>query len=214
MNEELQRELAEQAALADAGEAAGVFLHELGNVLNNILLQARLMQQDAPPELQPRLADTCKNISQTAQHMKYLAQFRQARRIRPYAVDLNETLRGAAAALDLAADLPPILSTLADLKRLLDLLLRNAATGDQKPNLTTGSEGDQVNLRVRCAGIQVSDDDMPSLFEPFKRIGSVPNGLELAICRELVRRARGQMAAERDEQGRLCYLISWPRQNG
>jgi signal transduction histidine kinase len=214
MSDELQGELAEQIALADAGEAAAVFLHELGNVLNNILLQARLMQHEAPPALQQRLAETCKHISQTALHMKYLAQFRQGRRIRPYPLDVNDVVRSlvpAHAQADLTSDATSIMCTVADLKRTILLLLRNAgADKSQTISVATRREGDQVSLRIDCAGLTATDDELAHLFDPFRGSGLKPDGLELAICKELVRRARGQIIADRNDRGNLVYIATWP----
>src|SRR4051794_33393240 len=76
--------LAEETGLADAGEATGVFLHELGNVLNNLLLIARLMQRQLPEEFRSRLGESCRLISEVAGQMQQLAKFRQTRRSPPY----------------------------------------------------------------------------------------------------------------------------------
>src|SRR3954451_20260029 len=88
--------LAEEMAVADAGEAASVFLHELGNVLNNLLLNARLMQRQLPEEFRDRVGESCKLISGVAVQMQHLANFRQTRRTTPYPVDLSAVARTVA----------------------------------------------------------------------------------------------------------------------
>jgi len=212
---ETHDELMEQTALADAGEANAVFLHELGNTLNNVLLQAKLMQQSASPELQPRLADTCKHILNAAQHMKHLAQFRQSRRTKPYAVDLNGVVecvaRSAQVRLELAEGLPPLKSTVSDLKRVVSLLVKNAtSTGapTEPVGVATSGKGDQVCLLVQSNGMQVDAEALPQLFDPFHAPGRLPDSLELSICRELMRRMRGQLTADLQPAG-LAYTASW-----
>src|SRR5438105_4901778 len=88
--------LTEEMALADGGEAASVFLHELGNVLNNLLLNARLMQRQLPEEFRDRVGESCKLIGGVAVQMQHLAKFRQTRRSPPYSVDLSAAARAVA----------------------------------------------------------------------------------------------------------------------
>lgn len=211
----LRHECAEQTALADAGEASAVFLHELGNMLNNILLQAKLMQQEAPANLQPRLAQTCKHIMHSAQNMKHLAQFRQSRRATPYPVDLNaviiDAVTGSNVRLDLEAELPPIKGSVADVKRLVKLLIHNARQADADTHLvaiSTALQDGELTLRVQSDNLRVDEQVLPQLFEPFRQLGGKPDSLELAICRELVRRMRGQLSVEQNNHA-VGYVAKW-----
>src|SRR5688572_14253618 len=121
-----QQHLAEEIALADAGEATGVFLHELGNVLNNLYLSAKLMLRQLPEEYRPRLEDSCKAINAIAGQLRQLNDFRQGRRTLPYLVDLNALVQQVVAEhksadieTDLDGSLTPLPGITADLKRIV-----------------------------------------------------------------------------------------------
>lgn len=214
--------LAEETILADAGEAAGVFLHELGNVLNNLLLSARLMQRQVPEEAQERLAESCRLITQVAGQMQQLAKFRQGRRVLPYPVDLNVVVRavlkevgGKSSRVELdLVDAPALVAvTAADLGRVVRFLLQNAlaVTGEKKPVvLRTTSGPEQIRLVIEDGGPPLEDAQMRLLFEPFANLRPEQNHLELAVCKNLVRRMNGQLAADALTDG-VRFTASWPQ---
>jgi signal transduction histidine kinase len=215
-------ELAEQTALADAGEAAGVFLHELGNVLNNLLLSNRLMQRQLPEEFRTRLADSCRLITEVAGQMQQVAKFRQTRRQEVYSLDLNKLVKEvvddlgvkpAKLTLELAETPPPITATAADSKRVLRFLIQNAlaVTDKKKPVLLrTATETDQVVMVLEDSGGPLSEEQMRHFFSPFQNLRPGQNNLELAICKNLMRRMGGQLETEIIPEEGVRFRASWP----
>lgn len=210
-------ELAEQTALADAGEATGVFLHELGNLLNNLLLSARLLQRQLPEEFQPRLVETCQLITETAGQMQQLAKYRQLQRIEPYPVDLNalatEVATGASnVQLECADSLPKLPATRAEIKRIVRLLIANAHRAhDDMVRMHTWSNADHLGFTIEYGGPIRTAEQMQHYFEPFSNVRGSENNLELAMAKNVVRRLGGQLQAEALPEGGVRLIASWPR---
>ncbi len=208
----------ENVVLADGGEAAAVFLHELGNVLNNLLLSNRLMQRQLPEEHASRLTESCRLVSEIAGHMQQLARYRQTQRIAPYPVDVNGLVHQLAdeqgESIHLEGDQEPALvqATAADLRRLLRLLVQNAlAVSEKKPiRVELQRDAQQVRLSIEDNGPPVRDDQLPLLFEPFQQpLRPGQSQLELAVCRNVVRRQGGQLEAAKTPGG-LRWTVTWP----
>ena len=125
---------------------------------------------------------------------------------RPASVPLN---------LALAGELPPVLGSPADLKRLCTFLLTNAAT-------TAGSVGGSVSictdytdshvvLRVEDTGPPISSDLLHQAFEPATAVRPDTNSLELAACETLVRRLQGRIRCENRQEGGVAVSVELPR---
>jgi signal transduction histidine kinase len=214
--------LSEETNLADAGEAAGVFLHELGNVLNNLLLSARLLQRQLPDEFHEQTTESCRLISEVAGQMQQLAKFRQGRRTIPYPVDLHALVRDVIAdcgqasrvMTDLASDPAQVLATTADVRRLLRLLVQNAlavSAPDQAVSVRTLAGPKELQLVVEDNGPTLDAEQLRMMFEPFQYLRSGQSPLDLAICKNLVRRGNGQLEANLRPGGQgLRITASWP----
>jgi signal transduction histidine kinase len=221
--EAAEEELQEQTAAADVAEAFGVFLHELGNVLNNVILDLRLLEREIPEAARGRLASVGQLLASVpSQLVAPLMRYRHGRRAAARPVDLNrlagriaERARrdGAAVHTDLAPDLPPVAATPGGLGRVLRLLLSNALAVTPAARgpvaLRTRREGEGVRLCVEDGGPPVSPEALPQLFEPFLAVRAGQNGLELAVCRSLVRRLQGNLSAVNRPEG-VSFLADLP----
>jgi signal transduction histidine kinase len=218
-----EEELAEQTAGADVAEAFGVFLHELGNVLNNVVLDLRLLEREVPEEARARLKEVSLLVGSVPTALVApLMRYRQERRAPPRPLDLNrvacravERVRreGAAVRVQLAPDLPPVAGTPAGLGRVVRLLLTNALAitpaGRGPVALSTRREGDAVQLCVEDGGGPVAPEALAQLFEPFAMPRPGQNSLELAVCKTLLRRLQGNLTASSGPEG-VSFVAELP----
>ena len=221
--EAAEQELQELTGAADVAEAFGVFLHELGNVLNTLVLDVRLLEREMPQGAPARLTEIGRLAGSVPGLLGHLTRFRQARRQAPRPLDLNRVVArvvdhlaraGAAVHADLAPDLPPVSATPVALARLVRLLVENALAvtpANAGPvRLWTERANDQVRLSIADNGPPVPDETLPRLFEPFVMTREGQNGLELAICKAQVRRLLGSLEASSRPEGGVTFVIELP----
>jgi len=124
---------------------------------------------------------------------------------RPVAVPLKVVL---------VANLPRVLGSAADLKRLCVFLLTNAAVAAGSIGgsvaIRTESSNGNVLLRVEDDGPSVPSELLPHFFEPSTVGRGGTNSLELAACETLVRRLQGKIRVEsRGERG-VVVIVELP----
>ena len=212
--------LDEQTRLGDDAEATGVYLHELGNVLNNILLDAKLMQRDVPAEVANRLKDSCDLITESANQLKQLAQYRQRCRTAPYKVNIHEQIIAAIDSehsnhvrFEHTDDLPAIIATVSDVDRVLRLSLKNAlsiSSDDDAVVVTGQQEDDHVLVEMRIAKPHCAVEQIPFLLMPFHYEPERWDNLEAAVCQNLMRRMNGRLSVRGDESFGLTIQLQWP----
>ena len=218
-----ETELQELIGAADVAEAYSVFLHELGNVLNNLVLDVRLLEREIPESARGRLTEIGRLAGSVPSLVTHLTRYRQARRPRQQPVDLNDVAArvvaklaqaGAAVQAELAPDLPPVPGTPVGMGRLVRLLLTNALAVTPPSalpvRLRTEPGGEGVRLFVEDGGPPVPEGDLPHLFEPFTTTREGQNNLELAICKALLRRLFGTLEASNRPEGGVTFLAELP----
>lgn len=209
----------EQQRMADAGEAAAVFLHDLGNALNNVLLDNRLLQRELPAEHQDRLTESCNIIIETAKQMQQLAEYRQERRPDPYPVELNNALNEFAATnsnwdgrieIHSAENQLYVLSTITDLERVFRLLVDNILrmVGDEGTLVLTVTESDQsALLEFRTSDFTPTSEELAEMFVPFLPKSVPQNSLEMTVCQNIIRRMKGTIRpAQGDPDGFTLHI--------
>jgi signal transduction histidine kinase len=222
LREDLQSELARQAGLCMLGELTGLVGHDFNNALNSIVLHVAVIGLDAPEKVRTELGVIRQLATNAAGQVRKLQQFSRQQRPTPQPVDLNRLVRAAAQKaqpqlridLDLAAELPLVLGTEADLRRILTLLLAHSAAamapGPGRITLQTRKVDKRAVLRLEDTGPGVADDSLAQLFEPFVVLRPGGNGSDLPICKALVRRLQGSMQAENRPQGGVAFVIELP----
>ncbi|WP_116041832.1 sensor histidine kinase [Amycolatopsis palatopharyngis] len=102
------------------------------------------------------------------------------------------------------------------LERLVDNLVRNAVHYNVPGGSVTVEVGGDCSLVVTNTGPEVPEDEVPGLFEPFRRLGTervadvVGAGLGLSIVRSVVRAHHGDIAAEPGPGGGLRVEVRLP----
>ena len=162
-----------------------------------------------------------------------LERLSDARGLHVERVDLSATAREVSEQL---RDVPPgVEGTLpkepvfveADAERLRTLLrnlLENAAKyslGDSRPTeFVLHANDDEVTLTIRDHGQGVSEEDLPVIFEPFRRADRSRSkktggfGLGLSICRRIVEAHGGQIRAEHSPERGLTMIVTLPTHLG
>jgi signal transduction histidine kinase len=228
-HESVRAEMVRQAGLSTIGELTGLVAHEFNNALNSIVLHVAVMGLDAPEKVRTELAVIRQLAANAAAQVSKLQQFNRQQRPILVPMDLNRLVRAAAEEtrktsppkgesaltihLDLAAELPSILGTETEGKRILKLLLassaRAMAAGPGSITIKTRPADKAVVLRVEDTGPGVDSASLPQLFEPFVALRPGSNGSDLAICKALVRRLHGSIQAENRPEGGLVFVIEF-----
>jgi C4-dicarboxylate-specific signal transduction histidine kinase len=224
---ELRREAAEQLRLALLGELARPVMHDLNNYLNVFLLQLAVIEAELPDRLRVDLTEIRRQGSAAAALIKQFQRYHQVATPRP--VDLNGAVGEALTELQtappglpggltveqsLAPGLPPVLGSSLELRWTCFFLLRNAAAvvpaEGGRLSVATRSDGDGVVADFADNGPGVDEDRLPHLFDPGRSVRDGTNTLELAACRNIVRRLRGNLTAENLPGGGLGVRLELP----
>ncbi len=119
--------------------------------------------------------------------------------------------------LILAPDLPPVSGVRTEMQRLVRFLVSNAvrAAGERGDvSIRTRVKEKSVYLEVEDSGPSVSDEDLPYLFELGHPAREGVERLELATCRSLVRRLRGNLRAEKRPGSGVRIVVELPAEMG
>lgn len=190
-----QRGLLSQETLADSQSMArylNILQEQCNQELNlvNDLLDMRVLDADAYPlELTSiQLKDWIPHIAESFQERAHFQQ---------------QTFQ-----INLAQELPPLVSDLSSLTRILSELLNNACKytppGEQIVVtahflLGEASKADYFQISVSNSGVEIPPEELQRIFDPFYRIpGNDPwkhggTGLGLALVRKLVSRLQGKI---------------------
>ncbi len=191
----------ELQAYGDIAEAVSPVLHEVGNLLNTMVLEAGNLERQASNELRPGFQKIRQCGRQLAALLHQFAGYRSSKSPRPYPVDLHDVLRAAAQELDsgaarlelvLAPEPALVAGSIGQLRLLVRLLLANVGRA-------TAVDGGRVTVRTACQDGHVTltvEDEGPSLPEGYSEspLGPVRDGesaFELAACQSVVRRLHG-----------------------
>jgi two-component system, LuxR family, sensor kinase FixL len=206
---ELQRASQERARLADIGAITAKIVHDLGNPLAALSMQAQLILRRARRgDFQPvaPVREPAEQILRTLRRLEGLVheftdfardQRLDIRRLHvgPFltsCVELWQALaaeRGVSLTVADLAQMPPLYADEVMLRRVLDNLIKNAVEAvDQEPGLVTiaatiPSEG-KICIAVEDNGAGISEAiDVFKLFETTKPNGT---GIGLAVARQLI----------------------------
>jgi signal transduction histidine kinase len=203
-----QREATQRERLSSLGRLSTVVAHEIRNPLMIIKTTLRSLRGgDATPEqVRTAVADINEEVDRLNRIVAEVLDFARPIKFELGAVDLNALCTAAAAAasadapgasarLDLAPDLPPIVSDAERLRQALVNILTNAhyavdaAGGGDRPDairLSTSRVGDTARVRVTDRGAGISAEDLPRIFDPFFTTRRTGTGLGLAITRNII----------------------------
>jgi signal transduction histidine kinase/ActR/RegA family two-component response regulator len=228
-----------QAALAAKSQFLAVMSHEIRTPLNGVLAVADILQRKLrQPELEPYLA-TIQNSGQTLlrlltdaldlsrAEMGGLNLAEDAFCVQRMLDDLSALWSARAELKGLKLDFiyqgPDDCWALGDavrIKQVFNNLIGNALkftpSGGVEVRLTLTVDGVHLRMegQVSDTGLGVPEDRLSTIFQPFtqteagRREGGA--GLGLSICRQIVERMGGEIAAHRNSGGGTCFTFGFP----
>ncbi|MCK9420728.1 MAG: ATP-binding protein [Nitrospirae bacterium] len=204
--------LGQSEKLQSLGQLAAGIAHEINNPLANAVLGIQTARKrvtgTALPDQQviERLDAVEKNIDRASIIARELLQFSRQRDAEAVPFNVNDVVRGALTLMKyrlrdtvIHHDLGPVREVTGDLSKMEQVfinLLSNAA--DAMPEggdifITTGLQGDDVEIRISDTGSGIPPENLSRVFDPFfttKETGS-GTGLGLSICYGIVKQHRG-----------------------
>jgi signal transduction histidine kinase len=195
--------------LAAIGQVAGGVAHELRNPLNVVktsvyfLLNARNAAQEKKTEHLQRIE---RHVVLADGVITALSNFARlpVPNLRPFplqpclqeVLDINPLPPACTVALDLPADLPPVLADIDQVRIVFSNLVRNAREAmPQGGHLTISGQqvGDAVDIAVTDTGVGISADHLHRIMEPLYSTKARGLGLGLAIARAILEKNKGSL---------------------
>jgi PAS domain S-box-containing protein len=240
----LLSERAARSAAEAASRAKSEFLttlsHELRTPLNAIGGYAQLLEMGVRGPVTAQQTEDLRRILRSEQHLlgliNELLNFARVERgdipVAVTPVSIASATREVADLLDLQASAKSIrivvrcdedVSAMADSEKLRQILLNlmsNAVkftVGNGTIDVTCGSRGDTVFVRVNDTGIGIHASKLEAIFDPFVQVNrgsGAPSegiGLGLAISRSLARAMGGDVRAESTPGVGSCFELSLAR---
>lgn len=228
-----QTQLMQAARLAAIGELASGVAHHINNPLTTIIAEAQILLQSLSADHPYR--DSARAIEQAGwrvqKAVQQLLDFSQPPSDTFEILDVNETICSAinlvgepirAHNIELKMDLSQQLPQLrGNPRQLIDLwvnLLRMAqgTASNGRPHFihicSSVTTTRSILVEISDDGAPISPGEMETLFDPgfMKDLGGRGNGIELAICQEIVRQHRGQIAAESNPNDVTIFRVTLP----
>jgi len=226
-------QLTQAARLATIGEMASGIAHQIYNPLTTIIADAQLLLHELPQDHTGR--ESAKAIEQAGWRLQNAVQ-RLLEFSRPAAstlelLDVNQTIENAislvgahieAAGIEIETcledKLPQIQGNVRQLEDLwvnLLLLARDAARAEHGNNIrvrTQLTSNGTLLVEVCDNGRPIPADQIASIFEPdfISPADGRGTGLELSICREIVRQHNGQITTTSLPEGETIVSVSLP----
>lgn len=120
--------------------------------------------------------------------------------------------------VNISPNLPPLISDLPGLKRIMTELLNNACKytppGEQI-TVTADAQSSIIQLKVGNSGVEIPADQLPRIFEKFYRIPNSDSsnqsgtGLGLALVKKLVEKLGGQISVT-SQDGQTTFIMMFP----
>jgi len=228
-----QAHLVQAARMATIGEMASGVAHQIYNPLTTIIADAQILLRRLPADQPGR--DSAEAIEQAGWRLQQVVQ-RLMEFSRPAAEVLslllvNETLQSAVSLVSpqieaagcqmesfLSDGMPPVRGNPRQLESLwvnLLLLAKDAVIDDREHTIriqSNASPSGMVVVEIRDNGRPIPADQLATIFEPnfIGPAGGRGTGMELSICREIVRQHGGQITAESAIDRDTIFRITLP----
>lgn len=239
----LRSELAHVARVASVGALTATIAHEVSQPLSGVVTNASTclrMLVSEPPDVEGARQTARRAIRDAHRAAEVISRVRALLSRKPPAaepVDLNEATREvmalsrdelrrgrAAARLELAEHLPPVVGDRVQLQQVVINLVRNALDAmsgvEDRPReivirTARGGDGDGVSLSVRDSGVGFAPDEAERLFDAFYSTKPYGMGIGLSVSRSIVESHRGRLrAAPNDDGPGATFSFSVPRYPG
>jgi signal transduction histidine kinase/uncharacterized membrane-anchored protein YhcB (DUF1043 family) len=205
-----QREAAQRERLSSLGRLSTVVAHEIRNPLMIIKTALRSLKQDPvqPAHVRAAVADIDEEVARLNRIVSEVLDFARPIKFELAPIDLNALAEDAARAihstegpavdirLDLATDLPPVVTDGERLRLVLVNVLTNARHAVLARNecpsagairlITARTAAGRIALDVRDQGVGIAAENLARVFDPFFTTRRTGTGLGLAISRNII----------------------------
>jgi PAS domain S-box-containing protein len=208
-------QLAEQGRLTAIGELAASVAHTINNPLTTIIAESQILKQNLP--FSDPAHDSAVAIEQAGwraqQVVQELMEFSQPTKNTFEPLAINQTIQeasiligahieatGVKLALNLRKELPLVFGNLHQFVSLwvyLLLVIRAANVNTQPHTIDIRSDADDLNsviVEISDDGMRIPQEELETIFEPRLTPSSLGSGLEMSICREIVRQNHGTIS--------------------
>jgi signal transduction histidine kinase len=238
---DITRERSREADTLESGRAdavrdlaAGV-AHEIGNPLNALGLNLRILERSARKEPDPaRRERLLSDIATALEEVKRIDSINKSflAALRPVSPDftpssiiepISETLselkpileeRRISVTLDCPPAIPPVAIDRAQMRQVFFNLVKNAMEAMKdggEIDIAVASDDRDVTVSILDSGTGLSPDAISHIFEPYRTTKKHGNGLGLMICRRIVRAHGGEIDAESKEGSGTRFIVRLPR---
>jgi PAS domain S-box-containing protein len=233
---EMQRLAAERARLADIGAIAAKIAHDLGNPLGALSMQTQVMLRRAQRDPGAPIGDVVAQLRQLASEVqrleglvRELMDFAREQRLDLQRIDPSRFLRevvelwqplaaerGIELDLQLAEGLEPFEADPAQLRRVLDNLIKNALEAIEAPpaRVTVRATNLPEAIRISVEDTGPGIPESVRLFHLFETTKPKGSGLGLAVSRQIVQAHGGDIRFEQANPHGACFHVELPRRVG
>lgn len=222
------RRVKEAERLATIGQVAASIGHELRNPLAVMQTSVHMLSRRLPPD--ERNAKHLRRVDeQIVLCNTIISDLLELARDRPPELrptDVAEVVREAALSvprppeltlkLDLEGSLAPVAVDPGQFRQLVVNLVLNAVQASESNGggieVRLAGDGRELLLTVEDRGQGLSKDVLSRLFEPLFTTRSTGTGLGLALCRRVVEKHSGTIAASNREGGGASFTVRVPRE--
>jgi two-component system, LuxR family, sensor kinase FixL len=229
--EELRRMAEQNSRLAEIGALSAKIVHDLGNPLGGLSMQAQLIQRyvsrgESGERIVKRVEQMMSTVRYVVSLIRQFREFGRGQKLEMSPIDLHayvEELAGVWAPLaarkgvalrrQLADGLPPLRADPGKLRRVLDNLIKNAIEACDPPPGEVRiearmSEAGRIRLSVADTGVGVPETIR--LFQLFETTKANGTGLGLAVSREIVLAHGGDIEFARLEPRGTVFHVDLP----
>lgn len=221
-------QLAEQGRLTAIGELAASVAHTINNPLTTIIAESQILKLNLPETgLGHDSASAIEQAGWRAQQIvQELMEFSQPTKDTFEPVEINQTIQQAsiligahieASGVKLALNLRKVLPTVfGNLHQFVSLwvyllLVIRAANVDAQPHtieiLSDVDEPHSVVVEISDGGMHIPHEELETIFEPRLTPSSLGSGLEMSICREIVRQNHGTITVHSSDSGTTFRVV-------
>ncbi len=207
-------------ATLNIADMVGPITHELHNVLNNIVLQAAIVEREVPEAFRDDVAAVRRHAFRASSMLSQLDAYRHDVPVPKRPVDVAQLVRevvqearrqGMNIDCRIEDSLPAVPGNEGDVWRLTWLLIQAAHAAGPPVTVGVSLQNQKLVLRVEDSGPAVEADQLDDVLEPFGSARAGPKTLERAAWLTIARRLKAKLRASAAPCGGVAISVEFSR---